>query len=75
MKIFDWLKEITYRKRSWDSFSESDQKTFNTFIINRFLSMNSEWIDFLNDLQVYTMGIPLKTKDVYNLYKKLIRSI
>ena len=68
MKIFDWLKEITNRKRPWDSFSELDQKTFNTFIINRFLSMNSEWIDFLNYLQVYTMGIPLKTKDVYNLY-------
>ena len=23
--------------------------------------MNSEWIDFLNDLQGYTMGIPLKS--------------
>ena len=68
MKIFDWLNEITYKKRPWDSFSEADQKTFNTFIINRFLSMNSDWVDFVNDLQIYTMGIPLKTKDVYNLY-------
>ena len=34
MKIFDWLNEITYKKRPWDSFSEADQKTFNTFIIS-----------------------------------------
>ena len=68
MKIFDWLGQITCYKKPWDSFSEADQKTFNTFIINRFLSMNSDWIDFLNDLQIYTMGIPLKTKDVYSLY-------
>ena len=68
MKIFDWLGQITCYKKPWDSFSEADQKTFNTFIINRFLSMRSSWTDMVNELQRYTMGIPLKNGDVYKLY-------
>ena len=68
MKIFDWLGQITCYKKSWESFSETDQKTFNTFIINRFLSMRNEWTDMVNELQIYTMGIPLKNGDVYKLY-------
>lgn len=68
MTIFDWLGQITCKKKAWESFSESEQKTFNTFIINRFLSMRSEWTDMVNELQRYTMGIPLKNGDVYKLY-------
>ena len=51
MKIFDWLNQITLKKGKWESFSESDQKKFQTYIINRFLSMNMEWIDIINYLQ------------------------
>ena len=68
MKIFDWLGQITCYKKPWDSFTEAEQKTFNTFIINRFLSMRSSWTDMVNELQLYTMGIPLKNGDVYRLY-------
>ena len=68
MKIFDWLGQITCYKKPWDSFAEAEQKTFNTFIINRFLSMRSSWTDMVNELQLYTMGIPLKNGDVYKLY-------
>ena len=62
MKIFDWLNQITLYKQSWDSFSEEDHKSFNTFIINRFLSMNKEWIEIVNMLQQYTIG--MESKDV-----------
>ena len=72
MKIFDWLNQITLKKGKWESFSESDQKKFQTYIINRFLSMNMEWIDIINYLQKYTMGIPLKPKDAYKLYSGLL---
>ena len=72
MTIFDWINQITLKKGKWDSFSETDQKKFQTYIINRFLSMNMYWIDIVNDLQKYTMGLPLKTKDVYKLYCDLI---
>jgi hypothetical protein len=29
MQIFDWLKQITYEKQSWDSFTEEDKTSFN----------------------------------------------
>ena len=70
MKIFDWLNQITLHKKDWDSFSEEDHKSFNTFIINRFLSMNKDWIEIVNMLQQYTIG--MKSKDVYTLYINLI---
>ena len=70
MKIFDWLNQITMHKKDWNTFSEEDHKSFNTFIINRFLSMNKEWIEIINMLQQYTIG--MESKDVYNLYKNLI---
>jgi len=70
MKIFDWLNQITLYKQPWDSFSEEDHKSFNTFIINRFLSMNKDWIEIVNMLQQYTIG--MESKDVYNLYISLI---
>ena len=70
MKIFDWLNEITLHKKSWDSFSEEDHKSFNTFIINRFLSMNKDWIEIVNMLQQYTIG--MESRDVYTLYINLI---
>ena len=70
MKIFDWLNQITLYKKNWDSFSEEDHKSFNTFIINRFLSMNEDWIEIVNMLQQYTIG--MESKDVYNLYINMI---
>ena len=70
MKIFDWLNQITLNKQPWDSFSEEDHKSFNTFIINRFLSMNKDWIEIVNMLQQYTIG--MESKDVYNLYVSMI---
>ena len=70
MKIFDWLNQITYNKKDWNDFSEEDYKSFSTFIINRFLSMNKEWIEIVNMLQQYTIG--MKNRDVYMLYKNLI---
>ena len=70
MKIFDWLNQITLNKQPWDSFSEEDHKSFNAFIINRFLSMNEDWIEIVNMLQQYTIG--MDSKDVYTLYINLI---
>ena len=70
MRIFDWLNQITYNKKDWNAFSESEHKSFNIFMVNRFLSMNKEWIEIVNMLQQYTIG--MENKDVYNLYKTLI---
>ena len=70
MKLFDWLNQITLYKKDWNSFTEEEQKTFNNYMITRFLSMNKDWVEAVNHLQKYT--ITMETKDVYNLYKNLL---
>ena len=69
MTLFDWLNQILLHKKKWEDFDESEQKTFNTFMINRFLSMSSDFVDAVNICPEHTYQ--MKNKDVYNLYKHL----
>ena len=65
MQIFDWLKQITYEKQPWDSFTEEDKTSFNPYMVHRFLSMNPEYIEFVNLIQ----NIPYTEKEkIYKLY-------
>lgn len=65
MTIFDWLKEITYNKSPWNSFTEEDRESFNPYMIHRFLSMNPDYVDFVNTVQT----VPYTSKErVYNIY-------
>ena len=65
MSIFDWLKEITYNKSPWNSFTEEDRESFNPYMIHRFLSMNLDYVDFVNTVQT----VPYTNKErVYNIY-------
>lgn len=68
MTIFDWLNEISYNKTPWSSFTEKDQESFNRYMINRFISMKSDYIDIVNLVQKY----PLSDKNLYNFYCKTI---
>ena len=71
MTIFNWINQINFEKKSWDSFSEAEQKTFNTFIINRWLSMDEELIQIVNYFQKYSIGL-LEPKDTYMWYRDII---
>jgi hypothetical protein len=64
--IFDHLKGITKDKTPWDSLSEEDKKSWDDYMITRWLSMIPEYIPFLNDLQTIR-GTHLKSKDYYNM--------
>ena len=71
MTIIDWMNQVLVHKKSWDSFSESDQKTFSPYILNRFLSMDKEFIEIVNMFQPYAIGM-LESKDIYEFYCKLL---
>ena len=72
MTIIDWINQVLVHKKSWDSFTESDQKTFNAFIINRWLSMDDDFIEVVNYFQKYSIGV-LDSREVYNFYKNILR--
>ena len=65
--IFEHLSGIKEKKVSWNSLSDMDKKTFSPFIINRWLSMNTDLLPIVNILQKYTIGL-LSARDVYKVY-------
>ena len=69
--IFDHLSGITDKKVSWDKLSEVDRKSFSPYMINRWLSMNPNYVDLVNELQQYTIG-QLDARETYNLYYELL---
>ena len=71
MTIFEWITQILTHKKSWDSFNETDQKTFSPFIINRWLSMDEEFIEVVNYFQKYAIGT-LEPREVYKWYSDFL---
>jgi len=65
--IFDHLANITWKKTPWDTLDEASQKSFSPYLINRWLSMNPDYIEIVDMFQQYTIG-PLNKKQVYQLY-------
>ena len=71
MTIFDWIGQILVDKKPWDSFTEEEQKTFNAFIINRWLSMDEEFVEVVNYFQKYAIGT-LEPREVYKWYSDFL---
>lgn len=69
--IFDHLSNITFKKKDWDSLNELDQKSFSPYLINRWLSMDMDFIEIVDMFQKYTIG-PLDKKHVYQLYHDIL---
>lgn len=72
--IFDNINDVFYNKTSWEEYSETDKKKFNPFMMNRWISMNPDYIGIINYLQQYTIGI-LNNREVYKLFKDLFPKI
>ena len=70
--LFDHIKAITQEQdpNYWDTLGESDKKTWSSYMIHRFLSMNPDWIDLISELQPYTEI--LQPKDLYKCYIGLL---
>ena len=69
MTLFDWLKELTGKKRDWDSFSDKEEESFNPYMVNRFLSMHQPFIELIN----YVQTVPYTDKEkYYRLYCNLL---
>ena len=71
MTIFDWINQILIHKKPWDDFTDDEQKKFSPFIINRFLSMDKDFIEVVNMFQKYAIGT-LEPREVYNWYSEVL---
>jgi len=71
MTIFNWINEILVSKKNWDDFTKDEQKKFSPFIINRWLSMEPEFIEIVNYFQKYSIGT-LEPREVYKWYCEIL---
>ena len=64
--LFDHINQITavQNPNYWDDISDEDKKSWSNYMINRFLSMKPDWIEFVNEVQKY----PLQPKELYKVY-------
>ena len=67
MTIIDWMNQLLVHKKHWNDFTEDEQKKFSPFIINRWLSMDNEFIEIVNVFQKYSIGT-LEPREVYKWY-------
>ena len=68
--LFDHITHITQRqtKNYFEDINDADRKTWSNYMVTRFLSMNSNWTDLVNEIQKYK----LKPKDLYRLYIEIL---
>ena len=68
--LFDHIKQITdiQNPNYWDEISDEDKKSWSNYMVNRFLSMKTDWIELVNELQKYN----LKPKELYKLYTNIL---
>jgi|TARA_B110000263_G_C14971097_1_gene357065 hypothetical protein len=69
--LFDHIKQITNVQNPmyWDTLTESDKKTWSNYMIHRFISMKSDWIEVANEIQRYW---ELKPKTIYQFYTNIL---
>ena len=68
--LFDHIKQITdiQNPNYWDEISDEDKKSWSNYMVNRFLSMKTDWIELVNELQKYN----LQPKELYKLYTNVL---
>ena len=67
--IWDWLKQINSIKADPNTFSDKDWELWNSYMIHRFLSMNIDFIDIVNEVQSIN---PQNKKEIYTIYREYI---
>ena len=68
--LFDHIKQITavQSPNYWEKISDEDKKSWSNYMTHRFLSMNMDWVELVNELQKYN----LKPKELYKLYTNIL---
>ena len=68
--LFDHLNAITQiqDKKYFSKLTDSDQRTWSNYMINRFLSMNSDWVEIVAELDPHTTACQLKPELTYKMY-------
>jgi len=72
--LFDHLSHINeiQDKNYFDTLNDADKRTFDLYMINRFLSMDPDLIEIINEIQPNTTGCQLDKELAYKLYIEIL---
>lgn len=72
MTIFDHISKLysKYDPKFWDSLDNESKKTFNIYMLNRWLSMSPANVEIVNELQKYV--VVMSNEDVYRFYSSIL---
>lgn len=67
--LFDHLKQVTsiQDKKYFSKITDGDKRTWSNFMVNRFLSMEPDFIDLINETQKYTVGGKMPPECMYKM--------
>lgn len=68
--LFDHIKDLFTKKQTWEDLSETDKKSFSVFMVNRFLSMDSDYAGIINYVQSFSTV--LSPEMTYKLYVDIL---
>ena len=70
--LFDHINHIREKKTEnyFDTLTDEDKKTFANYMVNRFLSMDMNLIEVIDELQKHAVG--LKPKDYYRVLREVV---
>ena len=51
--VFSILADLSHKKTNSNTYTEGDWKAYNTYMVNRWLSMNSDVTEIINFIQKY----------------------
>jgi len=64
--IIEFITNLTLNKTPWSTYTESERKLYSPYMINKWISMNSDCIELINMLQQYTISL-LTPEQSYNI--------
>jgi hypothetical protein len=72
MDLFGHLNNLIYKNKTWGQFTEEDRKTFNVYMINKFISMSPDYTGVVDIFQRYSSELTPETvfKFYYNFLPK-----
>tara|TARA_Y100000389_G_scaffold172786_1_gene181445 strand:+ start:92 stop:592 length:501 start_codon:yes stop_codon:yes gene_type:complete len=70
--LFDHINHIREKKNEkyFDTLTDEDKKTFVNYMVNRFLSMDMNLVEVIDELQKHAVG--LKPKDYYRVLREVV---
>jgi hypothetical protein len=72
--LFDHIRAVTEFQdpEYFDKLTDSDKKTWSNYMMQRFLSMNPDWTEFISEMDPIIVGKQLDPKLTYLLYISMI---